>query len=266
MSYNIPQSPPHPEPNEEVKQLPSGQLNIDLNPDLQSDDDSDFVPVKQATDNEDEGGFIRPQGPRFDPLLMNELSMEKLEEPVIDKPIQVDQLTKSFEEAYELATGEFESHDPISDIQQSKLVNYLDEELLKIQRLFVKTQSGEISLTLDDILHPILTNLQVIWLSISVTSSTNVEYFIKVLNDLEDYLAFYKISNPSLLFSLLQFIDVRLSYLYDIRVFSPTGYVRTLSIITRLRILVLDRFSRQEANNTVEVEISKVFEGLLERS
>ncbi|EGV66455.1 hypothetical protein PSN45_002944 [Yamadazyma tenuis] len=270
MSLNAPTTPTHPAANEEIRYLPEGQLDIDLNPDLDDDDDDDQVMDSNHMDVE--GGFIKDQSIDQTHQLSQHHDIEPDTQPRgSPKPnllIDFRGITPTFEESYEATRLHFTAHEEITGPQQSKLINYLDEQLLKIQRVFIKTQSGEINSTIGSIIEPLYTNAKLVWLSISPGSHGNVEYFIKILNDLEDYVSFYNlnIGDRREFFEFLQFLDVKLSYLHDVGLFSSTGLIRVVSIISRLRIVIIDKFSQSESRGEVETEVSRLFEGLLERS
>lgn len=267
MSFQVPDSPAHPAANEEVRHLPEGTFEIDLNPDLDEDDDED-----------EQGGFVKIVPPTANLIsLLNRQSetIQQEEQTGIKRPdyqeeeedMEFPSITPTFENAYESTKTDFASHSQITSGQQSKLVNYLDDELLKIQRMFVKTQSGELNLKVNDIIEPLFTNLKIIWLSISPESPNNIEYFLKIINDSEDYFGYFDFNGDSNkpVFEFLQFLDVKLSFLHDIKLLSPTQLVRLLSTINRLRIVLIEKFSTR-SNSIVELEVSKIFEGLLERS
>lgn len=274
---NVPSSPRHPEANEEVKELPQGQFpDIDLGGLSQSDSDSDVGESEQ-------GGFINGNTshnrntdngvPAASAMATkNESQTTAIQDTngVNNGDIEADamfpSITPTFEQAYEDASKEFTTHKPITAQQQSRLVNYIDEELLKIQRKFVKTQSGQIRLSLNDILNDLLPLLKMIWLSITRSSNTTFEYFVRILTDLEEYFLHYQIPDHTQeFFETLQFIDVRISFLYDERICNRTQFIRILSVVSRLRILLISKLSNN-FNPLIELESSKIFEGVLERS
>lgn len=277
MSYQVPDSPLHPDANEEVHHLPEGTLDIDLNPDLEDEDED------EQEEREEEGGFVKVMPQSSNILLLNNQSesMQDQEsnrgrivtdqkeegEEEEEEDINFPSITPTFENAYESTKSDFITHTQVSPAQQSKLVNYLDDELLQIQRKFVKAQSGEFKVLVNDIIEPLLSNLKVIWLSISPTSSNNIEYFLKIINDSEDYFQYFEFDGPSnkLVFEFLQYLDVKLSFLHDVKLLSPTQLVRLLSTINRLRLILIEKFSKK-SNSIVELEVSKIFEGLLERT
>lgn len=272
----IPDSPLHPRANEEINELPEGQLpDIDLNPDLESEDDNQEENQQVNGNTQEEGGFI-PAMAQVVPEPFNEgLPPDHTNGHMTEKPSVAEDLeeemnfpsiTPTLEQAYEDAQQEFQTHQVINGTQQSRLINYLDEELLKIQRKFVKTQSGQVRVTINDILLDLMPLLKLIWMSITANSNNTIEYFLKILTDLEDYLMHFPVPNPTnIMFETLQYIDVRISYLYDQKLYNSTQFVRTLSIVSRLRMELITKLSNS-SSTVIELESSKLFEGILERS
>lgn len=245
---SAPPSPIHPNGDEEVQELPQGTFDIDLNPNISDDNDSTASIPNQDTQLPVEAWQIQNNAPGVMP------------------GHDIDNLTSSFDEAYGIIKSEFHSHDAISNIQQSKFINYIDDELLIIQRKFIKAQSGQITYELPSLNENLVTVLKLIWLSISPNNVNNVEYLLKILTDLEDYIELYKVINAaSGIFQLVQFLDVRLSFLYDLKFLSSTQYVRALSVVSRLRMIIISKFIRTD-DLVIELEISKLFEGILDRS
>lgn len=248
---SIPPSPEHPQGDEELKELPEGQFDIDLNPGISSDEDDESI------DNNKSGDISQANDEAH---VNNEYETDNFDVE------NVPTITSSFDEEYGNVKVELDSHQPISLSQQSKFVNYIDEELLKLQRKFVKTQSGEIRFNLNQLINELDQNLKLIWRSISIASHNNIEYFIKILNDMEDYFEFYpQFTSDSGIFKTIQFIDVRIALLHDKKLLQPTQFVRILSIISRLRMMVISKIYRND-DVTIEIEISKIFEGILDRS
>lgn len=258
----VPSSPRHPGANEEVKELPEGQLpDIGLDAGSQSDEDYE---------GPNDGGFI-PQV-RPEPFDTNANIDENLQRhPSVDVEGNIDfpSITPTFEQAYEDTDKQFITHTPITSAQQSRLINYLDDKLLAIQREFVKTVSGELNSSLNDILQQLFPLMRMVWISITRTNNTNIEYFIKMLTEMEDYFKSLKVpvdnsSGPRLIFETIQFLDVKTSYLYDHQLCSSTQFVRILSLAPRLRRLLITELS-ESSDTLIELECSKLFEGVLER-
>lgn len=262
MNLKEPKSPEHSKPREFSE--PEQKLNIDLNPELSESDSGDAV----GDDGEDvivqkpvheEGGFINNnQGSNN--IIVDESDDNEYMSDVIDLRNK-DTITSIFEEAYEQVAQEFH-HPPLTSGQHSGFVNNTDEQLLKIQRKFVKTQSGETYHSLLELINGLFAALKVIWLSINPNSTSALEYFIKILNDLEDYISHYDIVPE--LFELCQFIDVRLSFLMDKGLFSRTQLIRVTAIVNRLRMMIITKVTNPSP--VYEIEVSKLFEGILERS
>ncbi|ODV79318.1 uncharacterized protein CANTADRAFT_52054 [Suhomyces tanzawaensis NRRL Y-17324] len=200
--------------------------------------------------------------------------------------------------------------EPITPAQQSKFINYLDEELLKIQRKFIKDQADTIeTYSLSQLQKELLVLIKLIWVSITKRNKLfgQADYLIKILGDLEDYLFHYKTifvlqnqvpvisgterSKLIQFFEFFQDIDSKLSLLMDgyevgntTEKLSSTQVVRLIPLASRLRIQIVssldtNRLALQrnfQASNAIEesrnlldildVEIGRLFEGVLERS
>lgn len=128
-----PPTPLHPAANEEVNVIPEGALpsgtiaNLDLNPDLYDDETDDNNIDHDEKDNEDDV-MMKSDTNAYD----------------IGLPYELETLTTLFDKQYELLKAEFDkttNNDEIAKYQQSKLINYVDEQLLAIQRKFIKNQA-----------------------------------------------------------------------------------------------------------------------------
>lgn len=300
-----PATPPHPAANQEtrlpVHSLPqSAAADLDLNPELYDDDDDGDD--KMAKD--DAGGGNN-----------DDENFEDFEDVKID----LQSYSIPFDTAYEILKLDFDRKSPnnASELQQSKFVNYVDGELLQIQRKFIKNIANMDNIEIYSIFQLAQDLNQVIdllWYSIDNRSKLfgQDHYLIKIVHDLEDYVSHYdlhhliEINSPTLLskennikflklFTFLQSLDVRLSFLIDgytlegttkVEKISSTELVRLLSITSRLRMMIISKIdpirlklnkvasetsntsSRQAQDllNLFEVEIGRLFEGILDRS
>lgn len=278
---SAPPTPLHPAPDQEVNELPQAQLaadNLDLNPGLEDDLSGDDVSVAPLDSREN----------------------EKSEEPSVEIALW----TVPFENAYdaELLKLLNDAHPGVNSAQQSKLVAYLDHELLQVQRKFVKNQAEtRKEYTLQQLLTDLAQIVDVLWVLVSPEHAFfgQEEYFIKIMGDLEDWVDWYDLSAIGTdrtsevlllgLFSFFQKMDVRISLLVDglsetnpHLKFDRTQLVRLFPIANRLRLIIVsklrplrDKLARQrDSNNTyadnllniVDVEVGRLFEGTLERS
>lgn len=303
-TMSSPPTPIHPGPNEEVRNLPNEPLpsetleDIDLNPDLCASDDDELEDVGLDT------AEFQPPVPIHD------------EEYINDKPNNGYQVTVPFDSAYNHLENTFLAQ-PVSlmsEEQQSKLINYMDETILKIQRQFVRNQAEEIEIYL---LQQLVTDLKkvvdVLFVSVGTKSPLfgQAEYYIKLMTDLEDFVAHYRhifevnlvspILSPSnhhkliCFLTLMQTLDVHLSFLIDgyttsqgtREKLSATGLVRLIPIASRLRILIISKLEpirlkllhvvrsastsdqvyreSRETLNLLDLEIGRIFEGVLDR-
>lgn len=275
---DTPTTPIHVAPDVEVN-LPDQPFvsdALELNPDL--DDDEEMSSTPDSPDS------------------------SQLED--VDTTVKVDLWTLPFDDAYELQKKHFALHsnlEVIAEWQQSKFINYLDGELLQVQRRFIKNQAEteEIYL-LNQLLQDVAKILDLIWYLINTNNKLygQEEYFIKIAGDLEDWVAYYRIdvcgkmhvTEAHLLrfFSFFQTFDTRLSFLIDgytvglapVKM-SSTELIRLTPIISRLRLEIVSKFDLSRAQlthmkelgsgdanallNKLDVEIGRLFEGVLER-
>lgn len=330
-----PPTPIHPAPNEELTNgVPTNTLladsNIDLNPDLYEEEEMDIEEAKSNIVDEIPPENLTSNDPALQPQTGDASNDDingattnadsDLEDVEIN---QLHQITLPFNESYQLLKQEFQNtltnlgQSQITSAQQSKLINYIDETLLQIQRKFIKQQTElEINYSLIQLLQELSTVISVIWVSIQqkLVLYGQIEYYIKILGDLEDYVNNYKtlfnetwsknnnlhinMQNLVIFFKFWQKIDLQLSFLIDgynivlnngnqqtkLIKMNVTELTRLLPIVTRLRIAIISKIDglrmrlkkNQENNNDndatsniltiFELEISRLFEGILERS
>lgn len=330
-----PPTPIHPAPNEELTNgVPTNTLladsNIDLNPDLYEEEEMDIEEAKSNIVDEIPPENLTSNDPALQPQTGNAFNdnindaTTNADSDLEDVEInQLHQITLFFNESYQLLKQEFQNtltnlgQSQITSAQQSKLINYIDETLLQIQRKFIKQQTElEINYSLIQLLQELSTVISVIWVSIQqkLVLYGQIEYYIKILGDLEDYVNNYKtlfnetwsknnnlhinMQNLVIFFKFWQKIDLQLSFLIDgynivlnngnqqtkLIKMNVTELTRLLPIVTRLRIAIISKIDglrmrlkkNQENNNDndatsniltiFELEISRLFEGILERS
>lgn len=268
---STPPTPAHVGPDVEAVLPPAPFLtaDINLNPDLDSDDEIHASPIDTPVSNE--AGYSEP-------------------EPVIDL------WTLTFDSAFEVQRAQFEkSHtETLTLSQQSRLVSFLDDQLLQIQRRFVKHQAGEQLYQLEQLLVDVQQALDLVWVLVNPSNHLygQEEYFIRVCGDMEDWIVHYNLMpNTNQLelgesfflrfFSFFQSLDIRLSLLIDGFVaqgkpqkMSNTQLVRLGPIVSRLRFEIISRLDPVRAHlektalpllNKLDVEIGRLFEGVLER-
>lgn len=330
-----PPTPIHPAPNEELTNgVPTNTLladsNIDLNPDLYEEEEMDIEEAKSNIVDEIPPENLTSNDPALQPQTGNAFNdnindaTTNADSDLEDVEInQLHQITLPFNESYQLLKQEFQNtltnlgQSQITSAQQSKLINYIDETLLQIQRKFIKQQTElEINYSLIQLLQELSTVISVIWVSIQqkLVLYGQIEYYIKILGDLKDYVNNYKtlfnetwsknnnlhinMQNLVIFFKFWQKIDLQLSFLIDgynivlnngnqqtkLIKMNVTELTRLLPIVTRLRIAIISKIDglrmrlkkNQENNNDndatsniltiFELEISRLFEGILERS
>lgn len=325
-----PPTPLHPAPNEEVKELPQDVLpdstmaNIDLNPDLEMEyDDSD---EKEGANDRDNGhisdksdALNNASGPS---VAINSIGTNGgLEENRNgSNASQQDNNAHDVSDAndrqnfqngsgatqieagtpqnapssphYKLRSSVDQlDHSPITLAQQSKLINYVDAQLLAVQRRFVKSQAeASQQYPLHDLVHDVLSIVDIIWCSVSTHSKLfgQAEYMVKLLGDLEDYLLHYDLEVGYVgLFKFFHTFDQRLSTLIDgydydghVEKLGQTLLVRLVPIVSRIRTLVVtklgptrEKLARETAEDVsnrddldwLELQVGSLLEGVLER-
>ncbi|OBA23528.1 hypothetical protein METBIDRAFT_36511 [Metschnikowia bicuspidata var. bicuspidata NRRL YB-4993] len=285
-----PPTPDHVQPDEEVD-IPSRpiSLDLDLNPDLEEEDENIKSPALQNTSRDMAAKFssnIENLPPVFSPVR-----------------ISVSLWTLPFEDAYQQVKKQFvegTKRQPITLSQQSNFVNYVDAQLLQIQRKFIKNQAeSAITYTPTQIIDDLLPVVDLLWILLLSHDPLfgQEEYYIKILGDLEDWLAYYTLPSLATLlasntnffvkfFDLFQKFDTQVSFLIDgyyannrISKMSATEVVRLSPIVMRLRLTIVQKLEHSravldaarnipatdEALNVLDVEIGRLFEGILER-
>lgn len=268
---STPPTPTHVAPDVEAVLPPTPFLaeNIDLNPDLEEDDDIQDIPLQTP------------------------VSVERYTEP----EVQIELWTLTFDDAFELQRLQFEKRkgETLSLAQQSRFVSFLDEQLLHIQRHFVKHQAGEQEYPLEQLLIELERVLDLVWVLVNASNKLygQEEYFVKICGDLEDWIVHYdlmpnknemQVGEAFFLrfFTFFQSLDTRLSFLIDgfvsqgqTQKMSATQFVRLSPIVSRLRFEITARLDPVRAYleqaglpllNKLDVEIGRLFEGVLERT
>lgn len=239
----------------------------------------------------------------------------------------IHQITEPFQQIYLQFKNNFDSSPqahPITSAQESRFINIIDEQLLQIQRKFVKQQSDtKITYSCSNLIMDLDGVLDTLWLLIQLKQRLfgQQDYYIKILGDLEDYINHYRrifdeiwidsnvqgkfldleIKKVGAFFKFLQKLDLQLSLLIDgyylhsgkvqtvnldadtqqqkqsigqdLQRFSSTGLTRLLLIISRTRLAIIEKIDavrvkvlQQEIRDLLELEVSRIFEGVLERS
>ncbi|GEQ72737.1 hypothetical protein JCM33374_g6425 [Metschnikowia sp. JCM 33374] len=317
-----PPTPAHVQPDEEVD-IPSGtiSLDLDLNPGLEDDNDNSANPFTGNTPRETP--LNTPFNTRNEtPLSMASNGADGMETAgqdaqsqgpsaqrgvsppqLVSRDISISSWTLPFEESFELLQRQFNEgakHEPITLAQQSKFINYVDGELLQIQRKFIKNQSeSQVTYSLGQLIGDLSPVIDLLWFSISDHECLfgQEEYYVKILGDLDDWISYY--SFPSLatrstadiafhvkFFDFFQRLDTQVSFLMDgydaschFWKMSPTEVIRLSPIVMRLRLTIISRLehsretlsaarnvsANDQALNILDVEIGRLLEGILER-
>lgn len=249
-----------------------GPTDLDLNPELY--DGSDESDAGEGAPAPAPGA----EGPGF--------SDSDLE----DVPTDISTYTIAFDTALQLVRLDFAAClTNTTEAQQSNLINYLDQQYLQVQRRFIKNISDfdhRREYLVFDLVLDVDRLVRVVWVSVSKHNKLfgQEQFLIRVLTDLEEYLPHYLFtseapSNAELLrlFSFFQLLDVRLSFLidgyeldYGVQRIHGTEKVRLLGITMRLRVVVVDKLeglrrATPSLLDLLDVEVGRLFEGLLER-
>ncbi|KAK6204669.1 uncharacterized protein RJT21DRAFT_111233 [Scheffersomyces amazonensis] len=312
-------TPPTPLHNEDVHELPSGPLPASLLANIEIEDDED----DEDEDMEAVNQPILHLPSKFTENIQNQIAnIDSVDSEASLEDVdlrEMKQITLPFEEAFDIMKISLDEFEPnlLTEHQQSKLVNYIDEKLLSLQRKFIRNKAETLEVySLQDLLEELSSILAVIWTSIEKKNPLfgQEEYYIKVVGDLEDYLKHYtnlfndkidlnihlilRFDNNKLInfFLFFQKLDLQISLLIDgykdinnrIQKLNSTHLVRLFPIISRLRISIIYKIdqvrqklsklaelpdtgiqTKQEANsmsNLLDLEVSRLFEGILDRS
>lgn len=222
-------------------------VDIDLNPDLEDAQfDHDYAPRDTVPEPN-----LRPEGIVHTPI----------------PDLAVPHLTLDFDSAYLLLRQDMAcSGEPTTSSQQSKLINYVDEQLLHVQRSFIRSQADDsVKYLLTQLLLDLTRIIEIIHVSLKHSGGHlygQDEYFIRIMGDLEDYITHYaapftvkpefSIFSPTDMqlmtrfFAFFQSLDLHLSLLIDgldnngdkLR---TTQFVRLIAVTNRLRIFIVEK-------------------------
>ncbi|KAK9347204.1 hypothetical protein V1522DRAFT_435131 [Lipomyces starkeyi] len=161
----------------------------------------------------------------------------------------------------------------ISSAQQSKLINYLDEQLLYISRKYVRKFSDtgppdSVYYTIEPLLEDLTKVVDLIWYSVSTTSTPFIQsqYLLRIADDLNDSIPSLPIALPDKVFSFLRKLD---KIFYKLIVgdipshkrMSNTEKARLESIVERTRVDIVTVMSPFGGH---ELDITRVYEAVLE--
>lgn len=285
-----PDTPAHPQPNEEVI-LPAGEFaagDMDLNPELDDDTENESQPQSQEIGTS--SGILDSTSNGIREISSRKDSMFAL-------------WTQPFDEALEqLRLLKMTQHqDQLSLSQQSKLVTFIDDRLLQAQRDFIKNQAlSKETYSLKQLLADIAAVVDLVWRLVDVNAPLfgQEEYLIRIMGDLEDWVLYYDlpvldadrpetIELHAALFRFFQAIDTRVSFLIDgytaeLKTYklSGTELVRLMPIVSRVRsemvnllekscVGLLQKSVFENSSNTymniLEIEVGRLLEGVIER-
>lgn len=270
--HTTPQTPVHLAPDTEVLlPLQSFQSDVlDLNPDL--DDQDDALDDNTETSSNATALGIAWTEPFDEALLRLTEITEKNSSPRLTMP------------------------------QQSKLITFLDGQLLQVHRKFIKNQAENYeSYPLVQLITDLEAIVNVIWCLVNHNTELfgQEEYLIRILGDVEDWIMYYDLptlsaKNPSSLdihkcvFLFFQSLDTRLSFLIDgyqvnerHTKLSATEIVRLNPIVNRIRFAIINKVEKSRAHllkenwnensaaksfmNVLETEVGRLLEGTIER-
>lgn len=290
-----PATPIHPDPDTEVS-LPDEGFpvdELDLNPDLDEDEEeTPTIAPKQEAEIEhpeiktdfshlENYSYQLPSEPNF---FLWTLPFHQAMDELVAK------------------VGSRLNHEHLNMQQESKLVTFLDDKLLQVQRKFIKNQADtDEKYPLQELLNDIKSIVDLIWCLIDLNTPLfgQEEYFIRILGDLEDWIAYYDIpmleannantiETHKALFKFFQSLDTRVSFLIDGYYINNTHYklsatelVRLGPIVNRVRIEIINKMERSRAQlvrqsqnvdsnsatymNILEIEVGRLLEGIIER-
>ncbi|KAK9446684.1 uncharacterized protein V1518DRAFT_132734 [Limtongia smithiae] len=229
-------------------------------------------PPEATADDSSAGGFAIDSPPPHIPLSADSAALAHVFSPnyaVLDRAFAGDVPTESPQ------LPQLHSVGRLSDEQQSRLVNYLDEQLLHVARRFVRRCSavGEGSvesslMTVDSLIDDLTRLIDLIWYSVSGTSTPFLQeqYLLHIADDLIDYILRLPIDSPDKVFAVLAKLD---KIFYKLVVgdvpsgkrMSNTERARLESIAERTRVDVVEKLARYAGH---EVALTRVYERVLE--
>ncbi|KAJ8100975.1 hypothetical protein POJ06DRAFT_85479 [Lipomyces tetrasporus] len=161
----------------------------------------------------------------------------------------------------------------LSSAQQSKLINYLDEQLLHISRKFVRKFSDtgppdSVYYTIEPLLDDLSKLVDLIWYSVSSTSTPFIQsqYLLRIADDLNDSLPSLPINSPEKVFLFLRKLDKIFHKLIvgDVpshKRMNNTEKMRLESIVERTRVDIVAVMVPFRGH---ELDITRVYEAVLE--
>lgn len=277
-----PGSPPLPAPDTEVSvpkgDIPAEDLDfLELNPDLSANSVTpggfiveEVSPGKmEADDNESNATpHIYDKREDFEPTIIPSPAMQGS------------------------GDGVWTRHRRLSNAQQSKFINYLDDRFLQIRRRFVQSHGlneGHGYQTLGELLEDLKQLVDFVWLSIEPQNAPiltldsykelspplfgQVDYLITIANDLLDYLERLETNDSETgvqLLKLVDSLDSKFARLLDGTIpggktMSVTESVRLTAIAERSRVAVANMFEKQQIEG-FHYELSKIYERTLDRT
>ncbi|KAK9454261.1 hypothetical protein V1511DRAFT_421267 [Dipodascopsis uninucleata] len=194
----------------------------------------------------------------------------------------------NFQRKYDSATPIFytnQNHEikTLSPSQQSRFVNYVDEQLLHISRKYIKrftssesdsdpvstSRSAESSaVETDAVIDELDKIVDLIWYSVSTTTTPFIQsqYFLRIADDVNEYTCSNKVQSPAKIFHILAKLD-RIFYRLIIgaipskKRMSNTERVRLEGIVERSRVDLVNSLGHIPG---FETEITRVYEKVLE--
>lgn len=160
----------------------------------------------------------------------------------------------------------------LTEAQQNKFIDYLDDRLLKISRRFVKRASEEDDGTAYQSLIPLLEDLNqlidVIWYSISGADHSQLfgqnYYLLRIADELVDFIGgYYQDPKPKETIEVLKKMDTIFAKMIDEGKMKQTEAVRLESIAERTRIIVAKVL---DGLQNYDNEVSKVYDQVLDRT
>lgn len=171
-------------------------------------------------------------------------------------------------------------HRDLSESQQERLKEYLDEQLMHINRKFIKRHNDEDVnvekyLSLKELLIDFNRTLDVLWYSIASTEQSFGQsfYLLRMADDLITYFeGFYDRSIGWAIDGLTtcQKLDMMFTKLLDSKQFTPTDKVRLQSIAQRTRVsttrMIVDSTENTDQQDLYDELLAKVYEGVLDHT
>lgn len=253
-----PARPPHPSANEEFKLVPSmtkmNEVQLDLNPDL-SDDDIEVDDVNLDDPPEDSVPLQSKPVKRNFEIYDSESDYDR--SPAFESPLPRTEVPLSA------------VHRQLLSRNKDTIMNYLDSELMKIQRknitAYVVVDTRERENILKELIdgYLVLTN----FINAVVQNNNSLQdygqYLITIAGDSLECIERFPLNRPILETVLILFQKLDSMFVSNLSQLDSTDRVRIASIAERARIVTINVSIKYKVN-AYKNELGKIYENILQ--